>query len=79
MKSVSWQEMQRLYVGGKYRGRVSIPGWNAKTVRVIDVNLGGDVVVAMHRDCCHPVIAQIKFLEWVKNAKVLEASDGVTE
>jgi hypothetical protein len=70
--------MKRRYVGGKYRGRTNIPGWQVKTVRVVDVNLGGDVAVSYRGACGQPIIPQPDFLAWVKTATVLDEPPTVT-
>ena len=51
---ITWSEMERRYVGRKYRSRVDIPGWQTKTVRVVDVNLGGDVAIDFRGSSSRP-------------------------
>lgn len=69
---ISWKDMQEKYVGKKYRGRINIPGLNAKTLLVVDVNLGGDVVIAVRGYGNRNVFPQDQFLKWLKNAKMIK-------
>ncbi len=70
---LSWSEMARRFVGRKYRSTTNIPGLQAKTVWVVDVNLGGDVAVRFRGSCSDPIIPQQDCLSWVSNAVVLDA------
>lgn len=69
---ISWTVMERLYVGKKYQSRINIPGYQTKTVKVVDVNLGGDVAIRYRGAGRDQMVSQYDFLEWVKTAKVLE-------
>jgi len=66
-KLLNWSELEKRYVGKKFRRRQS---GKQQTWRVVDVTLGGDL-------CCKVIpnqygartIPQEEFLEWIKTAR----------
>jgi bifunctional ADP-heptose synthase (sugar kinase/adenylyltransferase) len=65
---LTWKQLRDQYVGGKYRHHKRLAHLPAKTISVIDVTLGGDVVVSYLRTTCTTTVSQATFVEWVQGA-----------
>lgn len=64
----SWTQMQKEYLGRKFKGKLK---GKQRTIKVVDITLGGDVVVARRRGFCggEECLEQEAFLKFVKEAK----------
>lgn len=67
---ILWGELQKRYVGKKYRGRTA-DGKSQLTLEVVDVNFGGNLICYSQRNPQRRVISQEEFLAFVKTAKLL--------
>lgn len=70
-KRLTWADLRETYQGNKYQG-IDPDDNNRKTLTVIDVTLGGDVVMNHYR-WGNETWDQERFMAFVDNAKLIRS------